>query len=83
MVHMNSSVCPGRELAHEIQNITKDSDQKPIMATEQHINAFADLISKCVALDPKHRLVPEEAAQHPFFNYCITDKGIREQFWNK
>ena len=36
---------------------------------------FKDLLEKCLALDPKNRLSPEEALMHPFINIQAYKKN--------
>jgi len=43
---------------------------KPNATTEEmkKIKNFVDLLDKCLVLDPKGRLTPEDALKHPFIN---------------
>ena len=38
------------------------------------LNNFRDFLENCLALNPKNRLSPETAFQHPFLNYQIKLK---------
>lgn len=35
------------------------------------LHAFRDFLEGCLALNPKNRLTPETALQHPFLNYQV------------
>lgn len=35
----------------------------------KNLQKFKDFLEKCLALNPKDRLKPQEALQHPFIQY--------------
>ncbi|TRM57165.1 kinase-like domain-containing protein [Schizophyllum amplum] len=61
-VHKKVHVKPGRDLrARLIPPGTKMKDEE-----SKTLVAFADLLDKCLTLDPSRRITPREALAHPF-----------------
>ncbi|CAD8204940.1 unnamed protein product [Paramecium octaurelia] len=57
-----------------------------LKAKEQSLNAedqkmllqFKDLLQKCLQLDPKNRITPEEALYHPFINIAMANTQTKK-----
>lgn len=65
---MQVSISPEREmLAMLKRNCVFEEDPKVF-------NNFRDFLENCLALNPKNRLTPESAFQHPFLNFQIKLK---------
>jgi len=52
---------PTRDMKAEILSCCGAADEKA------QVLQFCDLLDKCMVLDPKKRITPEEALRHPFF----------------
>ena len=65
---MQVSIAPEGELLGRLKRDCRfEEDSKTL-------NNFRDFLENCLALNPKNRLTPETAFQHPFLNYQIKLK---------
>lgn len=44
----------------------------PVAVEHKKLVLFRDFLDQCLTLNPKHRLTPEKALEHPFLNHQIT-----------
>lgn len=47
------------------------------------VRQLADLVSKCITLDPEKRITPDEALQHPFIKEPLTKQDLEKQLREK
>jgi len=69
---------PTRNIAREIilnNKVTKDPDARERVL----IKRLADLIEKCVVVDPLKRITPEEAARHSVFIEPTAEEVASEE----
>jgi len=65
---------PTRDLASLLSQVplgTQPEEQK-------YFAHFRDFLEKCLALDPKNRITPEEALAHPFLSSQTSKNSLQE-----
>lgn len=58
---------PAKELKTRLFNSSKDLS----VAETKELNSFADLLDKCLAIDPARRITPAEALKHGFIQRTL------------
>ena len=66
IVHRPVTVSQDRELLKLLKEKNHEETKKQVM--------FKDFLERCLALNPKNRLTPAEALQHPFLNHQLILK---------
>jgi serine/threonine-protein kinase PRP4 len=62
---MQISITAERELLQRLRKHGRQGEEG------KKIHNFKDFLEKCLALNPKDRLIPEEAFLHSFLNYQV------------
>ncbi len=64
-----------RDLAncyYTVDHTNTDSKMGRVRPSDEMLEAFSDLLNKCLELDPKERIKPAEAVKHKFFHLCLA-----------
>ena len=57
---------PTRSIQQEILKSYGDAIKTP--EEKKHVEQLADLIDKCLVIDPKKRITPDQSLKHPLFD---------------